>query len=29
MQITITFHVRSKTISIILRVKSNNRHSGK
>ena len=27
MQITITFHVGSKTISIILRVKGNNRHS--
>jgi hypothetical protein len=29
MQITITFHVGSKTVSIILRVKGNNRHSGK
>ena len=29
MQITVTFHVRNRTISIILRVKSNNRHSAK
>jgi len=29
MQITFTFHVGSKTISIILRVKGNNRHSAK
>ena len=28
MQITITFHVKGKTISLILRVKGNNRHSG-
>ena len=29
MQITFTFHVGSRTISIILRVKGNNRHSAK
>ena len=29
MQITITFHVKRKTISFILRVKSDNRHSAK
>ena len=29
MQITITFHVGNKTVSIILRVKGNNRHSAK
>lgn len=29
MQITVTFHIGKRTISIILRMKSNNRHSGK
>ena len=29
MQITLTFHLRGKTITIILRVKGNNRHSAK
>ena len=29
MQITITFHVGNRTVSIILRVISNNRHSAK
>ena len=29
MRFTFTFHVGNKTVTIILRVKGNNRHSGK